>query len=457
MDSEHDSASGRAASGHAKGQSIPPRGGLGGGIAALHRGDCLDMLRGLDDCSVDAVVCDPPYGLGKPPDPAYCMRQWLAGEEVEVKGGGFMGREWDAFVPSPEVWRECFRVLKPGGHVVAFAGTRTVDWMGLAMRLGGLEVRDVLHWCYWSGFPKSMDASKAIDRAAGAEREVVGHDPIAARRTPKLDSTALGVFRGQTGDVTLPATPEAAAWEGWGTAVKPAIEPAILARKPLDGTVAETVQKWGTGALHIDACRFAQGDPMWPGPQGEGDTVRPGNQFRGPLYGDGREGFGGGHDLGRFPANLLYVPKPATAERERGCAGLPMHTAGELTGREEDSAGLTPRAGAGRSSSGRRNPHPTVKPVSLLRYLVRLVCRPGGLVVDPFAGSGSCGIAAVLEGMAYLGAEITPEYWPVAEARIAHAVRYPEAWGDTVYGGKADDSNERAAQLGQVALFGGDA
>lgn len=408
-------------------------------MVRLHLGDCRVLLAGLEDASVDAVVCDPPYGLGKPPPIEDVLRSWLAGDVVEVSGGGFMGRKWDAFVPGPDIWREVFRVLKPGGHAVVFAGQRTVDVMGIALRLGGFEVRDLVGWQYWSGFPKSLDVSKAIDRAAGAEREVVGKS--ARHGGGRLSGTAWQVSP-EVPSLTAPATPDAKRWEGWGTALKPCIEPALLVRRPLDGTVAGTVLAHGTGALNVDGCRYPFGDSAWPGPQENSYLGRPGSGsgagsgVGAEIYGrrGGRDGsLSPGMEIGRWPANVYACAKPSTKERERGCDGLP---AGE---------------------SGRRNIHPTVKPVRLLRWLARLVTPPHGVVLDPFAGSGSCGVAAVLEGFDYLGAEMGEEYHRIAAARVKHAESKPEAWLDTRPGPpvtKAEESRVTAEAAGQVGLFG---
>ena len=373
----------------------------------LHRGDCLDMLAELDDASVDACVCDPPYGLGKPPPIEKVLAAWLAGERVEVKGGGFMGAEWDAFVPGPRYWREVARVLKPGGHAVVFAGQRTIDVMGIALRLAGLEVRDLLGWQYWSGFPKSLNGP----------------------------------------------------WGG--TALKPCIEPALLVRKPLAGTVAGNVLAHGTGALNIDGCRYAFGDPAWPGPQ---DAVSAylngpgGNTFTVGGPPDGSRAAAWHPGAGRWPANVYVCPKASTAERERGCDALPTIAPTEVTGRKEGSAGQAHARAGMTGDRGRRNSHPTVKPVRLLRWLVRLVTPPGGTVIDPFAGSGSCGVAATLEGFDYIGAELGERYQPIAEARIAHAVAHPEQWLDTRPGPRVTDDEQERADIeaaGQCDLFGG--
>ena len=437
-------------------------------VSGLHLGPCLDLLRSLPDASVDAVVTDPPYGLGRPPPPREVLAAWLAGEEYRPRGGGFMGQEWDSFVPGPETWSECYRVLRPGGHLVAFGGTRTIDWMALAVRLGGFEVRDMIGWTYFSGFPKSLDVSKAIDAAAGAEREVVGITtrrvgPIGTRRVDGLNGSST--FRENPDNpgnlLTAPATPDARRWSGWGTALKPSVEPAVLARKPLDGTVAQTVLRHGTGALNIDGCRFAPGDGAWVGPDdgeapsnhGEGGTSTP-TSFalggRAPLQTAGQL-------LGRWPANLYACAKASRAERERGCDGLPARSGAEAVQREEGSAGAqSPSAEAGRVAAEVRNAHPTVKPVRLMRWLCRLVCPPGGLVLDPFTGSGTTGVAAALEGFRFAGAELSEDYHRIAAARIDHARRYPESWGDTAPGTdtEANTDREQVERLGQVGLFG---
>src|SRR5690606_18808994 len=217
----------------------------------------LDVMRQLPDNSVDAVVTDPPDGLSREPDIEEVLRHWLAGDDYEHRGGGFMGKTWDSFVPGPAVWREVLRVLKPGGHILCFAGTRTVDLMGISLRLGGFEIRDCLQWLDGSGFPKSLDVSNAIDKKLGAEREIVGTksgDPKRFKKWKEMDGNKRTTFNNY---ITVPATPEAQEWEGWGTALKPAVEPIILARKPLsEATVAENVLKWGTGGLNIDRCRI---------------------------------------------------------------------------------------------------------------------------------------------------------------------------------------------------------
>src|SRR5690625_5195364 len=245
-------------------------------INKVIHGDCLDVLKELDDNSVDSVVTDPPYGLSKEPDINEVLSKWLAGEEYDHGHGGFMGKSWDSFVPHPDIWREVYRVLKPGGHALVFAGTRTQDLMTISLRLAGFEVRDVIEWLYFSGFPKSHDVSKAFDRRAGAEREVVGIDEDFLRRNPISNhKNDYGEGYGnpsfkdgiEGAKITAPATELARKWDGWGTALKPAHEPIIVVRKPLIDadtgrklTVVNCVEKYGTGAINIDASRIATED-----------------------------------------------------------------------------------------------------------------------------------------------------------------------------------------------------
>ncbi len=208
------------------------------GRVTLYLGDCLERLKELPDNSVDSIVTDPPYGLGKEPDALAMLQDWLETGHHEVKGKGFMGKEWDAFVPQPQVWRECLRVLKPGGHLLAFAGTRTQDLMCLGLRLAGFEIRDMVAWVYGSGFPKSLDVSKALDKMAGAEREVIGVSSTGAgnagiMNSQEAGSDAGGIAWDKTFNITAPATDAAKQWDGWGTALKPSFESLTFATKPL--------------------------------------------------------------------------------------------------------------------------------------------------------------------------------------------------------------------------------
>jgi DNA modification methylase len=360
---------------------------------SLHIGDCLDVLKSLDAESIDAIVTDPPYGLA------------------------FMGKKWDYDVPSTDIWQECLRVLKPGGHLLAFAGTRTQHRMACRIEDAGFEIRDMIAWVYGSGFPKSHNLKDE--------------------------------------------------WHGWGTALKPALEPITMARKPLIGTVAENVLEHGTGAINVDGCRVGTDDTRapsyrmtskgrpgggfgndmdytriglvagsacgrWPANfihDGSDEVVRlfpqsksTGGQaslgaFRnGDVYGKGRDereardpGFGDSGSAARF----FYCPKASKAERE---AGL-----GDLKEKEIESdfrqGGFGNDRNEGVYTSG-KNHHPTVKPIDLMAYLCRLITPPGGIVLDPFTGSGSTGIAALREGFRFIGIELNAEYAEIARKRI---------------------------------------
>lgn len=277
----------------------------------LVEGDCLETLKTIPDNSIDSIVSDPPYGLSdhKPQDVVDCLTAWLSGKEYKPNKKGFMGRTWDSWVPGPEVWKEVYRVLKPGGHIAAFAGSRTHDLMSMALRLAGFENRDTIMWVYGSGFPKSMDVSKAIEKAAGAEREVVGvrkHPTL--KDTSKVEESANAAHGGniwkRVWEITEPTTDDAKKFEGWGTALKPAFEPIILFRKPLEGTVAQNVIEWGTGGINIDACRVetAPDDDIFAkNPHTKGGFGHAGAR----IYGDGKGSEYKPQD-GRFPANFVH-------------------------------------------------------------------------------------------------------------------------------------------------------
>lgn len=231
--------------------------------ATIINGNNIEELKKFPDNYFDSVVTDPPYGLGKEPNANEMLQAWITDGYLEVKGSGFMGKEWDAFVPQPLFWKEVFRVLKPGGHIVAFFGTRTYDWGCMAIRLAGFEIRDGLQWIYGSGFPKSHNISKAIDKMYGAEREVVGKAKVGSKdRNGYVGDMAIMPFETKSIelDITAPSTEKAKQWDGWGSALKPAVEPIVLARKPLEKglSIAENVLKWGTGAINIDASRVGK-------------------------------------------------------------------------------------------------------------------------------------------------------------------------------------------------------
>jgi DNA modification methylase len=403
-------------------------------VELLH-GDCVDLMRAMPECSVDSIVTDPPYELS------------------------FMGKTWDGagIAYSLDMWREALRVLKPGGHLLAFGGTRTYHRMACAIEDAGFEIRDSIHWVYGSGFPKSLDVSKAIDKAAGAEREVVGVRRGAINPNGyKADSDASsgGPYQ-PVYETTTAATDEAARWEGWGTALKPAHEPIVVARKPLQGTVAGNVLVWGTGGLNIDGCRVGA----------EGATRRASNPKhlgRSDMADFTRGNFGvESVPSGRWPANIVLDGAAAAALDQQ--SGVSVSDTGRQAGWQDKYVGgtYTPisrtgyddRGGASRfftqadfgpddwpfvyqakPSKRERNAgldkpstHPTVKPVALMRHLVRLVTPPGGTVLDPFAGSGTTLVAAVLEGMNAIGCEMTDEYLPIIRGRVAWAEQQADA------------------------------
>ena len=383
----------------------------------LHHGDCLEVLRTLPDNSVDSIVTDPPYGLSntKPAQVADVLKSWVTGdtEAVPAKRGGFMNNDWDSFVPPPAVWQECLRVLKPGGHVAVFAGARTQDLMGLSIRLAGFEIRDTLGWVQGSGFPKGQDLGKAIDKMKGAKREVVGGyvrpDGSGPRDNVVASKYSGTVYRaggdGNDGFATAPATDEARKWDGWNTQLKPAIEPIILARKPLDGTVAGNVLAHGVGGLNIDACRVATDD----------NTQRVSNAgTNGDGWGMGKSHhINGGSPAGRFPANVLLDEHAAEAmDQQSGGASrfFPVF-------RYQAKAPKRERPVIERED-GSKIQHPTVKPVELMEWLVTLITPPGGTVLDPFAGSGTTGAAAALKDYPAILIEQDADYVRLIETRL---------------------------------------
>lgn len=368
----------------------------------LMQGDCLDKLQGMAPNTVDAIVTDPPYGLS------------------------FMGKRWDYDVPSVEIWAECLRVLKPGGHLLAFAGTRTQHRMAVRIEDAGFEIRDMIAWVYGSGFPKSLDVSKAIDKAAGAEREVVGTKDVGPDMRGGNFKTSEGRM---VADITAPATEAARQWQGWGTALKPALEPITVARKPLDGTVAANVLEHGTGALNIDGCRV------------EGESTRRSNTAEMGYHGGNLASeYQTGSDAGRWPANLIHdgsaevlanFPANAPSGGSKSNRSAALHGGGfKAEGGTGEILRMPDNGSAARffycaksskKDRGEGNTHPTVKPADLMAYLCRLVTPPGGVVLDPFMGSGSTGKAAMREGFRFIGIERDLDYFKIAEGRIKNA------------------------------------
>ena len=495
-------------------------------------GNNIDILKQYPDNYFDAIVTDPPYGLGKEPNAPELMKDWIEKGYHEVTGSGFMGKEWDAFVPQPIFWKEVFRVLKHGGHVLSFFGTRTYDWGVMAMRFSGFEVRDCIQWLYGSGFPKSHNISKAIDKMYGAEREVLGESPYTNMNIKGKDGFMVNDTEKRIRQqITEPSTDQAKEWDGWGSALKPANEPIVLARKPLEKglTIAENVLKWGTGAINIDGCRV-DGVPR---------TTHKDGSYRLPSTINanikGYKNLKQEIPQGRFPANLILTHHPdceCVGTKKVGNGERKNHEDGEVSSANEgyvrpnkssfthkDSSVianygeetvedwncvddcpikiLDEQSGESKSSksaklyindtenrsvknsaSGHRSPnstysdvggasrffyvakasksernkglddfdekviegrdegqddrnvaykprptpmaniHPTVKPVKLMQYLVRLITPKNGIVLDPFCGSGTTGIACKLEGFQFVGLEQDAEYSKIAQARI---------------------------------------
>ena len=406
------------------------------GDATLYRGDALEILPTIRAGSVDAVVTDPPYGLS------------------------FMGKDWDHGLPGEHFWRAVLRVAKPGAHLLAFGGTRTFHRLACAIEDAGWEIRDTVMWVYGSGFPKSLDVSKAIDKAAGAEREIIGAKIYGdGKPCHAVSEVAMAASAGksQSGRTThnaqsKPASPAAAHWQGWGTALKPAWEPVIVARKPLEGTVAANVLAHGTGGLNIDGCRV--------GTEMISVHNAPAGTFAGGEAGRGSDTESYRTRQGRWPANLIHDGSeevvglfPVThggtwnrtdgarhfnndgeptgyqtygVDRSTGSAARFFYCA-KASGADRDEGlrdgGVGALRDGGRSNTAPRiNAHPTVKPTSLMRYLCRLVTPPGGIVLDPFMGSGSTGKAAAKEGLRFIGIEIEESYFRVACERIRDAM-----------------------------------
>lgn len=386
--------------------------------------DCLKAMQKMPDGSVDAIVTDPPYGLA------------------------FMGANWDHNVPSVAYWSECLRVAKSGAHLLCFGGTRTFHRLMCAIEDAGWEIRDTIMWVYGSGFPKSMDVGKAIDKALGAKREKV-RVPADKVRNPKSINSGHGIEGGdrpwmkkamEVGyhemDGNTPATDQAKKWDGWGTCLKPAWEPIIVARKPLDGTVAHNVMTHGTGAINIDGCRVPTDEVVSNHSRIAEAAVSKGK------YGDSSEQEThqtNGQKMGRFPANLVHDGSQEVLELFPDSKGQQGKVAGNEPSRTGDNGiyghygqrnEFVPRGDSGSAARffycakaskrdrGEGNDHPTVKPNALMRWLVRLVCPQGGTVLDPFMGSGSTGVACVQEGMRFVGIDMDEHYCEIAEKRI---------------------------------------
>jgi site-specific DNA-methyltransferase (adenine-specific) len=357
----------------------------------LINNDCIEAMKAMEDNSIDSIVTDPPYELG------------------------FMGKSWDStgIAFNVAVWTEALRVLKPGGHLIAFSGSRTYHRMAVAIEDAGFEIRDQIMWVYGSGFPKSMDISKALDKQEGIWRGRAGA-PL-----EDDDKRSFGQHY-ERNPKEPPYTDAAKQWQGWGTALKPAHEPMVLARKPVVGTVANNVLTYGVGGLNIDASRV----------EGEVPSVPMAEWTRSGTTGasDQRNGeMSQPHSAGRWPANFIhdgletewakffYCAKTSKRDRNEGLDGFEEKfspTMGDGIGAKEHN----PETAAKKAKH-----HPTVKPTSLMQYLVRLVTPEGGTVLDPFMGSGSTGKACAYEGFDFIGIDQSAEYVEIARARIAFA------------------------------------
>jgi DNA modification methylase len=497
-------------------------------------GDSLEYLKQIPDNSIDAIVTDPPYGLGKPPPPLDVLKAWTKGEDYQAKGAGFMGNTWDVFVPGPPIWRECCRILKPGGWLVAFFGTRTYDWGTLAIRLGGFDVLDQLEWIYGSGFPKGQDIGKQIDKHLGVfdQREVVGEKNAGLDKAGHGQNYLTACGRNENGliDITTAASEEAQAWEGWNTCLKPAHEPICLARKPMIGKYCENVLEHGTGALNIDACRLGTTDALGGGAE-KAQAHRTQEGWNRPWQEDPealerhaatvRANVEKAETLGRYPNNVIlghleeckqvgtkevrrdlkdarakHTEQPTVKFGGMGgsvslgtvqetvedwdCAeGCPVRTIGEQSGKsvskpqKGDAGQLNTNQNSGVSVRMKRvgsqlndsstaarffytakavsrnrwayckkcqvvinhtakaefdahlkdHPdevlsHPTQKPIKLMEYLVKLVTQKGGVVLDPFCGTGTTAVAAKRLGRSFVTCELSPDYAKIASARV---------------------------------------
>jgi len=412
----------------------------------LINADCLTAMKELPDNSVDSIVTDPPYGLS------------------------FMGKKWDYDVPSIEVWKECLRVLKHGGMLLSFAGSRTYHRMAVNIEDAGFEIRDQIMWIYGSGFPKSHNIGKAIDKLQGNERENLGKNPNARKTSGNIQickKDGSGVLTKGTSD-----------WEGWGTALKPAHEPIVVARKPLsEKTVALNVLKYGTGGINIDACRIEAKDNMGDWDRFKGYQNK--NTIRKNMVDKKEDDFkercdNGINNQGRFPANIIfdeeagkildeqtgitkssdqkwngennaniygkyqqgirqatysdkggasrffYCAKASKSDRNEGCEELEDKRGGSMDANVSDKMQLGGASlkGEHKEIQPTKNNHPTVKPTKLMQYLVRLVTPKGAVCLDPFMGSGSTGKACVLEGMDFIGIELDESYFEIAKKRI---------------------------------------
>lgn len=388
-------------------------------------GDCREIMRAMaeEQLQVDSVVCDPPYELA------------------------FMGKQWDAsgVAFDVETWKAAYEVLKPGGHLLAFGGSRTYHRLTCAIEDAGFEIRDCIMWVYGSGFPKSYDVAQSIEKLQTTGKSRRPDRDLGGMSRDRFSGSEDGTLIGNTGGKIELTTADALAWKGWGTNLKPAYEPIVVARKPFKGNVAQNVLKHGTGAINIDACRIEAPDAEQLAKNWERETVK---DMRGGNFIENKDAriacTSSGSPLGRWPANLIHdgsgevleaFPSPHGAGHARsepgggeydGSTGIGFGKIGAdrkgfRYGDEGSAARFFYCAKTSKADREPGNDHPTVKPTTLMRYLCKMVTPPGGTVLDPFTGSGSTGKAAVLEDFDFIGCELSPEYVAIAQKRCERA------------------------------------
>jgi len=434
----------------------------------IYNQNCKEGMKLLPDNSISSIVTDPPYGLSKEPDIVEVLTNWLNNEEYIHNSKGFMNVAWDSFVPNPSIWKEAYRVLKPGGYLLCFASTRTYDLMCISLRLAGFEIRDQIDYIYGSGFPKSMDISKQIDKKFGAEREIIGEGKYFNRQPNGLAScnvtgfsSEIGKRHGSNGYITEPSAEEAKQFNGYGTNLKPAHEPIIVARKPLsEKTIVDNVLKWNTGGINIDDCRVESSEEdkiMMDKKASKNPTTNYSNKDD-KIYGKyALDKASPANQIGRFPANIIMDEEAgklldnqsgirpsgkANGNAEVGIAtngqGVPPLRRGKLISRD-DTGGASRFfkqcnyddsdyefinfmycAKASKKERGEGNNHPCVKPLSLIKYLVTLVTPPNGICLDLFEGSGTHAVSCEELGFDYIGFELNKEYYDIAEKRLSN-------------------------------------
>lgn len=376
------------------------------GDATIYHGDCMEVLESLEN--IDSCVTDPPYGLS------------------------FMGKQWDYDVPQKELWEKVYQSIKQGGHLLSFFGSRTYHRGVISIEDAGFEIRDQLMWLYGSGFPKSHNIGKAVDKLQGNEREDLGANTNQRLNKPEHDIYEAGI-RGKETRITKGNSE----WEGWGTALKPAHEPIVMARKPFKGTVAENVLEHGTGGINIDGCRVGTDDNLMGGAYSGGER-KEGEWKEQSGFKNNNPNIEYEQPQGRFPANVMHdgseVVQEIFPQTSKSSGGRSYQNTNQMYsggwanekgnkidpgfGDEGTAARYFYCAKASKKDRDDGNNHPTVKPTELMRYLCRLVTPKSGVILDPFMGSGSTGKGALLEGFRFIGIEMEREYFDIACARL---------------------------------------